>query len=149
MYRLPRRPHSLGLKREGNDLCTHCHQQQKPAREFEGLKLANYDSPSHHFHPTQGGDEEGERTGAECVSCHMPARTYMVVDPRHDHSFRVPRPDLSIKLGVPNACTQCHSDQNRRVGCRLDRHLVRPAAETGSPLRGGHPGRYERRARVG
>ena len=103
--------HSLGLKREGNDLCTHCHQQQKPAREFEGLKLANYDSPSHHFHPTQGGDEEGERTGAECVSCHMPARTYMVVDPRHDHSFRVPRPDLSIKLGVPNACTQCHSDQ--------------------------------------
>ncbi len=104
-------PHSLSLKREGNEVCTHCHQQQKPAREFEGLKLANYDSPSHHFHPPQGRAEEGKRTGAECVSCHMPERTYMVVDPRHDHSFRVPRPDLSIKLGVPNACTQCHSDQ--------------------------------------
>src|SRR3989449_2748202 len=33
----------------------------------------------------------------------------MVIDPRHDHSFRVPRPDLSVKLGVPNACTRCHA----------------------------------------
>jgi tetratricopeptide (TPR) repeat protein len=35
----------------------------------------------------------------------------MVVDPRHDHSFRVPRPDLSAALGVPNACTRCHADR--------------------------------------
>jgi tetratricopeptide (TPR) repeat protein len=35
----------------------------------------------------------------------------MVVDPRHDHSFRVPRPDLSITLGVPDACTRCHADR--------------------------------------
>jgi Flp pilus assembly protein TadD len=41
----------------------------------------------------------------------MPTTTYMVVDPRHDHSFRVPRPDLSVKLGVPNACTRCHADR--------------------------------------
>ena len=41
----------------------------------------------------------------------MPARTYMVVDARHDHSFRVPRPDLSVKLGVPNACNDCHGDK--------------------------------------
>jgi hypothetical protein len=41
----------------------------------------------------------------------MQARTYMVVDPRHDHSFRVPRPDFSAKLGTPNACNNCHSDR--------------------------------------
>ena len=41
----------------------------------------------------------------------MPTETYMVIDPRHDHSFRIPRPDLSADLGVPNACTQCHSDR--------------------------------------
>lgn len=35
----------------------------------------------------------------------------MVVDPRHDHSFRVPRPDLSVTLGVPNACNACHMDE--------------------------------------
>ncbi len=42
----------------------------------------------------------------------MPARTYMVVDPRRDHSFRVPRPDLSRTLGTTNACTSCHQDQS-------------------------------------
>jgi len=41
----------------------------------------------------------------------MPTRTYMSVDPRRDHSFRVPRPDLSVTLGTPNACTGCHQDQ--------------------------------------
>jgi Flp pilus assembly protein TadD len=35
----------------------------------------------------------------------------MVVDPRHGHSFRIPRPDLSVTLGVPNACAQCHADR--------------------------------------
>ncbi|MBS1222191.1 MAG: uncharacterized protein H6R23_1811, partial [Proteobacteria bacterium] len=49
---------------------------------------------------------------ADCVACHAPATTYMIVDPRHDHSFRIPRPDLTVKLGVPNACTRCHSDQS-------------------------------------
>jgi tetratricopeptide (TPR) repeat protein len=44
----------------------------------------------------------------------MPHRTYMVVDPRRDHSLRIPRPDLSEKLGTPNACTQCHADQDNR-----------------------------------
>jgi tetratricopeptide (TPR) repeat protein len=42
----------------------------------------------------------------------MPARTYMIVDPRRDHSFRVPRPDLSVRIGTPNACTQCHRDRD-------------------------------------
>jgi len=41
----------------------------------------------------------------------MPVRTYMQVDPRHDHSFRIPRPDLSVTLGTPNACNDCHRDQ--------------------------------------
>ncbi|MCK5351732.1 tetratricopeptide repeat protein, partial [bacterium] len=42
----------------------------------------------------------------------MPASTYMVVDPRRDHSFRIPRPDLSLKLDSPNACTGCHTDRS-------------------------------------
>lgn len=41
----------------------------------------------------------------------MPARRYMVVDRRHDHSFRIPRPDLSVRLGTPNACNDCHRDK--------------------------------------
>jgi tetratricopeptide (TPR) repeat protein len=42
----------------------------------------------------------------------MPERTYMVVDRRHDHSFRVPRPDVSGRLGTPNACNDCHADKS-------------------------------------
>jgi Flp pilus assembly protein TadD len=34
----------------------------------------------------------------------------MVVDPRRDHSIRIPRPDLSGKIGTPNACNKCHGD---------------------------------------
>jgi tetratricopeptide (TPR) repeat protein len=42
----------------------------------------------------------------------MPETTYMVVDPRRDHSIRIPRPDLSKKIGSPNACNQCHQDKS-------------------------------------
>lgn len=36
----------------------------------------------------------------------------MVIDARRDHSLRIPRPDLSVKLGTPNACTNCHKDKS-------------------------------------
>jgi tetratricopeptide (TPR) repeat protein len=43
----------------------------------------------------------------------MPPRTYMGVDSRNDHSFRIPRPDISVEMPeVPNACTLCHQDRN-------------------------------------
>jgi tetratricopeptide (TPR) repeat protein len=97
-------PHSLELWVSGNAVCLQCHQNQ-PVEAFPTLVQKDYDSPEHHFHP------EGS-TGSECVNCHMPDRTYMVVDPRRDHSFRTPRPDLSVRLGTPNACTLCHQDES-------------------------------------
>lgn len=92
--------HSYRLKLEGNALCTRCHNTGGNP-EFSTLKKADYDSREHHFHEP-GSD------GAACKSCHMPERLYMVVDGRRDHSFRVPRPDLALKLDVPDPCTQCH-----------------------------------------
>ena len=86
-------PHSLELRAPGNGVCLQCHQPAK------------YDQASHHFH------KPGSQ-GTSCAECHMPPKTYMVVDPRHDHSMRLPRPDLSVKLGVPNACTNCHVGQS-------------------------------------
>lgn len=83
-------PHTSKLRATGNALCTRCH--DAPA----------FDSPKHHFHKT------GE-AGALCTACHMPTQNYMLVDARHDHSFKVPRPDLAKKLGTPDACTQCHA----------------------------------------
>ena len=97
-------PHSGRLKADGNAVCTQCHQESPPAR-FPSLIAKDYDAFAHHRH-------EPGISGAQCVSCHMPVRTYMEIDPRRDHSLRIPRPDLSLKLGVPNACTQCHGDRS-------------------------------------
>lgn len=36
----------------------------------------------------------------------------MVIDPRRDHAIQIPRPDLSQKLGTPNACGNCHREQS-------------------------------------
>ena len=39
-------------------------------------------------------------------------RVYMGIDTRHDHGFRVPRPDLTFETGAPNVCTACHADRD-------------------------------------
>jgi tetratricopeptide (TPR) repeat protein len=85
-------PHSTKLRLAGNDTCLQCHSSE------------TYASNAHHQHAQANPPPT-------CVSCHMPVRTYMVVDQRHDHSFRVPRPDLSVKIGTPNACNDCHADK--------------------------------------
>ncbi len=92
--------HSGERKAPGNAICTQCHSTAGNSA-FPALKRAAYDGPEHHFHETG-------TPGAQCVNCHMPERLYMVVDGRRDHSFRVPRPDLSKEIASPNACTDCH-----------------------------------------
>jgi tetratricopeptide (TPR) repeat protein len=102
--------HSQKRVKEGNALCLQCH------------RAAVYDTRAHHFHKRAGEDGKPIRspegdvlfavgTGAECAQCHMPQRPYMVIDDRADHSLRIPRPDLSVQLGVPNACNRCHYDK--------------------------------------
>jgi predicted CXXCH cytochrome family protein len=86
-------PHGLALRAEGNYLCLQCHAADK------------YNSPRHHFHKLG-------TAGSQCAECHMPTRTYMVIDARRDHSIRIPRPDLTLCLGTPNACNQCHADKS-------------------------------------
>lgn len=96
-------PHNARLIAPGNAVCSQCHSTAGNS-DFPSLSPKTYDAPSHHFHET--GTE-----GAQCISCHMVERTYMGVDGRRDHSFRVPRPDLSVTIGTPNACNDCHQDQ--------------------------------------
>jgi len=78
-----------------NTLCYRCHLAEK------------FGARSHHFH-------DPDSTGASCIDCHMPTRTYMGVDVRRDHSYRIPRPALAAQLGVPNTCTACHTGKSVR-----------------------------------
>jgi predicted CXXCH cytochrome family protein len=88
-------PHSGKLRAAGKAVCASCHQNAK------------YDAVTHHHHKPGSA-------GATCAGCHMPTTIYMVIDPRHDHSLRVPRPDLSVQLGTPNACNGCHANRDAR-----------------------------------
>ena len=86
-------PHAARLKTGGepSNICSTCH---LPSR---------FDTSEHHQHPQEA---------VACVDCHMASRNYMVVDGRRDHSFRVPRPDVSLATGAPNACNDCHDDRD-------------------------------------
>ena len=85
-------PHTATLKIPGDQVCSQCHTPE------------TYRTEAHHFH----------QSDVTCLDCHMPTTTYMGVDDRHDHSFRVPRPELSDKIlsresDIPNACNKCHT----------------------------------------
>jgi tetratricopeptide (TPR) repeat protein len=96
-------PHTGGLKFAGNAVCTQCH--GVPGNRAFPTAARSYDSPAHHFHKPGS-------PGAQCAACHMPARIYMQVQARPDHAIRIPRPDLSVRLGTPNACNQCHAGRS-------------------------------------
>ena len=87
-------PHAGSLRAPGNVTCTRCHQ------------AARFDVTAHTLH-------RAGTPAAACATCHMPVSTYMVIDPRHDHSFRIPRPDRAAALGVPDVCTSaCHAGKS-------------------------------------
>lgn len=86
-------PHSASLRQPGDAACFQCHAPP------------TYATPKHHFHAL-------DSAGSRCTACHMPATTYMQVDPRHDHSFRIPRPLQAAAVGAPDACTSCHRERD-------------------------------------
>ncbi|MBK9963767.1 MAG: tetratricopeptide repeat protein [Holophagales bacterium] len=91
--------HTLKLRKERNGVCLQCH----PGTA--------YDDARHHFHKKEWKGKPSD--GALCASCHMPKSPFMVVHMRADHSIRIPRPDLTRDLGVPNSCSLsgCHADK--------------------------------------
>jgi len=108
-------PHSSKLTHEDNNLCLQCHN-------------TSYDSPKHHFH------EDTAQPGTRCVECHAPTHNYMVIRPRHDHNFHIPDPERTIRLGIPNACNNCHnnaaSGESPEWALRWIRHWYNKPAQT-------------------
>jgi Tfp pilus assembly protein PilF len=107
-------PHGATLRADPDVVCQTCHAPERFATR------------KHHFH------REGS-PGASCVACHMRSETYMVVDPRHDHSFRVPRPDLTAALGsehARDACSDCHKDRTAEWAARAVKRFYPEGRQT-------------------
>ncbi len=49
--------------------------------------------------------------GDSCIACHMPMSRFAAMM-RTDHSMRPPMPAATIACKSPNACNQCHDDQD-------------------------------------
>ncbi len=108
--------HDQKVKIGADEVCSSCHQPERFATR------------RHHFHRPGG-------KGASCVACHMPTRRHMVVAELHDHSLRVPRPDLTVSLGnenAPNACNDCHRDRSARWSASAVRRWY-PKGRSGTP----------------
>ena len=105
--------HTLELRAQGDALCGQCH------------SLPVFATKQHTGHPAASD-------GARCVGCHMPATTYMQIDPRRDHAFSIPRPELSIEHEVPNACNRCHAQQDARWALQ---HVRRWHGDKAIPVR--------------
>ncbi|ENV3690458.1 TPA: tetratricopeptide repeat protein [Vibrio parahaemolyticus] len=88
-------PHTAQLKIPEEAVCAQCH------------VASDYLPENHTFH-------QANTEASKCTTCHMPETTYMQVDPRRDHSWHVPRPDLSKHINTPNVCTACHDDKDAK-----------------------------------
>jgi predicted CXXCH cytochrome family protein len=127
------------LPAQNNALCLQCH--ATPGRVMAGGARAVPIDPVAHSHHADGS------AGNSCVSCHMPTTPYMQLSPRHDHGWLKPDPLLTKELGIPNACSRCHTDKsidwlidksNAWYGSKLDsrqraRARVVAAAQAGQP----------------
>jgi len=80
-----------------NTLCMQCH--------ATGENEATVIDVGTHMHHTAGTE------GWRCVDCHMMQTPYMGRDPRRDHMFPLPDPQMTKDLGVPNACNKCHAEE--------------------------------------
>ncbi|HKJ31014.1 MAG TPA: tetratricopeptide repeat protein, partial [Balneolales bacterium] len=87
-------PHTYKLIATGNKLCLNCHADK-------------YNTVTHTHH-------KPNTSASKCINCHMAGRNYMQIDFRRDHSFRIPRPDLTEKYNTPNACNNCHTNKSAK-----------------------------------
>jgi predicted CXXCH cytochrome family protein len=81
------------LAAASNALCTRCH-------ESIGAAV----TPHTRHAP--------DSPGSSCVECHMPRTVLSIKAKIRDHSMSLPVPENTVALGIPNACTECHSKES-------------------------------------
>jgi hypothetical protein len=121
------------LAASNNGLCTRCHQEI-------GAKPAD--------HTRHAPDS----AGSSCVECHMPKAVVALKASMRDHTMSLPTPENTVAFGIPNACSQCHTD--RSAAWAVDvlqawypegrRSKVIARAETFTAARAGRPEALDR-----
>ncbi len=128
--------HEFSLKvdvntgRNGDELCTQCHQGPADAGEPGAAQtpLARVTSRSpdtaesrepwsdealarHSFH-------KADSVGSRCINCHMSDVNWRLLMRRRDHTFQAPVPETTASFGIPNACTTCHDGKTPEWAAR-------------------------------
>jgi predicted CXXCH cytochrome family protein len=80
------------LAPRNNALCTACHRDL-------GAQLT-----AHTRH-------KADSAGSSCVECHMPKTVVSIKSTMRDHTIGLPTPENTVAFGIPNACTECHTDK--------------------------------------
>lgn len=80
------------LASSNNALCTGCHTRL----------AASLTAHTRH---------RADSAGSSCVECHMPKTVTSIKATMRDHTIGVPAPENTVAFGIPNACTECHSDR--------------------------------------
>ncbi|MHC4293643.1 MAG: tetratricopeptide repeat protein [Planctomycetota bacterium] len=94
--------------------CIHCHTSSGRYRFKEDSIANNACLPCHKERvekATEHSHHESESEGNKCISCHMPMTGFARMN-RSDHSMRPPMPAATIKLMSPNACNNCHKNED-------------------------------------
>jgi predicted CXXCH cytochrome family protein len=75
-----------------NALCTRCHDRIGAAVSEHTRHLAS-------------------SAASACVECHMPKTVISIKATMRDHTIGLPAPENTVAFGIPNACTECHTDR--------------------------------------
>lgn len=92
--------------------CTNCHNPHSTKLDIPEQAVCSQCHIASEYTPEKHSFHEANTEASQCTTCHMPETTYMGVDARRDHSWQIPRPDLSKNIGTPNVCTQCHEEKD-------------------------------------
>lgn len=129
--------------------CMHCHTSSGRYRFADDANQACL--PCHRSHVADvvaHTHHQSDSAGSKCVACHMPVTEFARML-RSDHSMRPPMPAATLAFRSPNACNQCHADQDaawadKHVREWRSRDYQAPVLHVGGLVRAAREGQWAR-----
>ena len=100
---------------KGGATCLSCHTDvHEPDIDKNSTLVAKQDALCAGCHQQIAGaaSEHSRHKTVTCVSCHMPRTSISLRHRMPDHTISVPAPENTSRFGIPNACNECHKDNN-------------------------------------